>query len=150
MTASTELLIGDAGGQHVLVRAESRHHPHLFDSSDANCISSEVTVVAGGMRAAFRAELRSEEFQTFLDEAEALNRALDGVATFSSMEGQLTVSLSVDSVGQVRVEGEAIDSPGSANRLHFAFVIDQSCLPQICRSLEVLLAAFPVVGAAEA
>ena len=150
MTASTELLIGDANGQHVLVRAQSRHHPHLFDYWDGNWISSEVEVAAGGMRAAFRAELRSEEFQAFLDEVEALGRSLEGTATFATAEGQLALSLSGDSSGRVRVAGEARDGPGSANHLHFAFDIDPSALPEICRSLEVLLAAFPVVGAAEA
>ena len=150
MTASTELLIGDAGGQHVLVRAQARHHPNLFDYWDGNWISSEVEIVAGGTRAAFRADLRSEEFQAFLDEAEALARSLDGVATFSTMEGQLTVSITGDPAGRLHVEGEARDAPGSANRLHFGFEIDQSYLPQICRSLAVLLAAFPVVGVTEA
>lgn len=149
MTASTELLIGDAGGQHVLVRAEARHHPHLFDASAGNWITSEVDIVAGGMRAAFRTELRSEEFQAFLDEAEALNRSLDGVATFATAEGQLTVSLTVDPSGRLLVEGEALDAPASANRLQFAFDIDRGELPQVCRSLEVLLSAFPVIGAAE-
>ena len=150
MTASTELLIGDAGAQHVLVRAQSRHHPHLFDYWDGNWISSEVEIAAGGMRAVFRAELRSEEFQAFFDEAEALSRSLEGTATFSTAEGQLAFSLTGDPSGRLRLVGEARDAPGSANHLHFAFDIDQSCLPQICRSLEVLLAAFPVVGAAEA
>ena len=150
VTASTELLIGDTGGHHVLVRALSRSHPHLFDYWDGNWIRSEVEVVAGGMRAAFHADFRAEEFQAFLDEAEALSRSLDGIATFSTMEGQLVVSLTGDPTGRLRVGGEALDAPGSANRLQFAFEIDQTYLSQICRSLEVLLAAFPVIGAAEA
>jgi hypothetical protein len=150
VTASTELLIGDADGQHVLVRAESRHHPDLFDSAAGNWISSEVTIVSGGMRARFRAELKSEEFRAFLDEAEALSRSLDGVATFATAEGQLTVSLAAGPSGRLLVEGDAFDAPGSANRLAFAFDIASGDLPKICRSLEVLLTAFPVVGVAEA
>jgi hypothetical protein len=141
-------LIGDADGQHVLVRAQSRHHPHLFDYWDGNWVSSEVDVAAGGMRAVFRAELRSEEFQSFLDEAEALSRSLDGVATFSTAEGQLTVTLTADSAGHLSVVGEAVDTAGGGNRLHFAFDIDQTYLAQICRQLQLLLEAFPVVGAA--
>ena len=150
MTASTELLIGDADGQHVLVRAEARHHPHLFDSSAGNWISSEVDIAAGGMRATFRAELKSEEFQAFLDEVDALTRTLAGVATFSTTEGQLTVSLTGDPSGQVRVAGEAVDAPGSGNRLYFGFEVDQRRLPQISQSLQLLLSAFPVVGVADA
>jgi hypothetical protein len=150
VTASTELLIGDIDGQRVLVRAQARHHPDLFDATSENQISSDVEIVAGGMRAAYRAELRSEDFQSFLEEAEAFSRSGDGVATFSTVEGQLTVSLTAAEAGRVRVTGEALDASEGGNRLEFAFEIDQSALPEICRSLEVLLSAFPVVGTAEA
>jgi hypothetical protein len=150
VTASTEFLIGDEHGQHVLVRALSRNHPDLFDYADGNWVACEVEIVAGGFRGAFRADLRSDEFRAFLEEAEALTGALDGAASFSSMEGQLSLSLAGDGRGHIRVLGDACDTPGSDNRLHFGFDMDQTYLPQICRALEVLLAAFPVVGTADA
>ena len=146
MTASTELVIGDENGQHVIVRALSRNHPDLFDYWDGNWVACELEIVTGGFRGAFRADLRSEEFRAFLEEAEGLSRTLDGAASFSTMEGQIAFSLAGDGKGQVRVLGEACDAPGSDNRLHFSFEIDQTYLPKICSSLEVLLAAFPVVG----
>lgn len=150
MTASTELVIGDENGQHVAIRALSRNHPDLFDYWDANWVACELEVVAGGFRGAFRADLRSEEFRAFLEEAESLSRTLDGAATFSTMEGQLVFSLAGEGRGHVRVQGEAIDAVGSDNRLQFRFDIEQTYLPAICRSLEVILAAFPVVGTADA
>lgn len=150
MTASTELVIGDENGQRVVIRALSRNHPDLFDYWDANWVKCELEIAAGGFRGAFRADLRSEEFQAFLEEAEGLSRTLDGAAGFSTMEGQIAFSLAGDASGQVRVQGEAVDAPGGDNRLQFSFDIDQTYLPQICRSLEVILAAFPVVGTADA
>jgi len=150
MTASTEVLIGDADGQHVLIRILARNHPGLFDYWDGNWLACELHISAGGFRGAFRADLRSEEFQTFLDEAEALSRALDGVASFSTMEEQIAFTLTGDGRGHVRVEGKAFDAPGSDNHLHFIFDIDQTYLPEICRSLGVVLAAFPVVGTTDA
>ena len=150
MTASTEVLIGDENGQHVLVRALSRNHPDLFDYADGNWLACEVEIVTGGFRGAFRADLRSDEFRAFLEEAEALRGALDGAASFSSMEGQIALSLAGDGRGHIRVSGDACDTPGSDNRLQFGFDIDQTYLAQICRSLEVLLAAFPVVGTTDA
>ena len=150
MTASTELVIGDENGQHVVVRALSRNHPDLFDYWDGNWVACELEIVTGGFRGAFRADLRSEEFRAFLEEAEGLSRTLDGAASFSTMEGQIAFSIAGDGKGHVRVHGEARDAPGSDNRLHFSFDIDQTYLPQICRSLEVLLAAFPVVGTTDA
>jgi len=145
-----EVLIGDEGGHHVVIRALSRNHPTLFDHRDGNWVGCELQIAAGGFRAAFRADLRSEEFQAFLVEAEVLNSALDGVASFSTIEEQIALSLVGNGRGQVRVQGVALDAPGSDNRLHFSFDIDQTDLPQICRSLESLLAAFPVVGVADA
>jgi hypothetical protein len=150
VTASTELVIGREDGQHLIVRALSRNHPDLFDYWDANWVACELEIAAGGFRGAFRADLRSEEFRVLLEEVEALSRTLDGAATFSTMEGQVAFSLAGDGKGQVRVQGEAADTPGSDNRLQFGFDIDQTYLPEICRSLEVILAAFPVVGTADA
>jgi hypothetical protein len=150
VSASTELLIGHENGEHVVVRALSRNHPDLFDGWDANWVACEVEIVAGGFRGAFRADLRSEEFRLFLDELDALSRTLEGTASFSTMEGQIAVSLAGDGKGHVRVQGEAADTPVGDNRLQFRFEIDQTHLPPMCRSLEVILAAFPVVGTADA
>jgi hypothetical protein len=146
MTPSTEVLIGDPDGQQVLIRVLSRNHPGLFDYWDANWVACELQISAGGFRAGFRADLRSEEFQRFLDEAEAVNRSLEGTATFSTMEQQIALTLSLDGRGHVLVDGEARDAPGSQNCLRFGFEIDQTYLREICRSLEVILRAFPVVG----
>jgi hypothetical protein len=144
-------MIGHENGEHVILRALSRNHPDLFDGWDANWVACEVEIAAGGFRGAYRADLRSDEFRLFLDEVEALTRTLEGTASFSTMEGQIAFSLAGDGKGHVRMQGEAADAPGgNHNRLQFQFEIDQTYLPAICRSLEVILAAFPVVGTADA
>lgn len=150
MGDSTEILIGDSGAEHVLIRPLFRSHPGLFDYWDANWIDCELQIVAGGFRGSFRADLRSEEFHTFLQEVEGLSRAVQGTASFTTMEGQIALSLTGDGQGQVRVTGDAIDVAGVGNRLQFGFDVDQTYLPQICRSLDHLLAAFPVTGAPDA
>jgi hypothetical protein len=144
---STDILIGDAGAHHVLIRPISRSHPGLFDHSDGNWIDCEVQIAAGGFRGQFRADLRAEEFARFLTEVLALNSALDGAAAFTTMEGQLAVTLTGDGNGHVHVRGTAADEPGSANQLQFGFDIDQTYLPPISEALEHCLAAFPVVAA---
>jgi hypothetical protein len=146
MADSSDVLIGDAGAQHVLIRPVLRSHPGLFDSADGNWIECEVEIAAGAFRATFPAHMRSEEFQSFLEEAQDLHRTLDGTASFSTVEGQIAFSLTGDGKGNLRVSGEAIDDAGSGNRLQFKFDIDQTYLPPICASLENLLAAFPVIG----
>jgi hypothetical protein len=147
MADSSDVLIGDAAAQHVLIRPLMRSHPGLFDSSDGNWIECEVEVAAGAFRATFPAHLRSEEFQSFLEEALDLDRTRDGTASLSTLEGQIALSIAGDGKGGFRVSGEAIDEAGSGNRLQFTFDVDQTFLPPICASLEHVLVAFPVIGA---
>ncbi len=147
MAASTEIVIGDAGAQHVVIRPLSRSQPGLFDHSDGSSIVCEVGIAAGGFRGDFRADLRSEEFHAFLSQTEELTRSLEGAAALTGMEGQLALSLTGDGTGLVHVAGEAVDHPGSGNRLEFGFDVDRTCLPEITRSLESLLAAYPVLSA---
>lgn len=150
MATSTEILIGDSGGQHVLIQALVRRHPGLFDYSDGNWITCDIEIAAGAFRGSLRADLRSEEFLAFLEEVTSLSKTLEGTAMFSTMEGQIALALTGDGKGHVRVEGDAVDDAVPGNRLHFAFEIDQTYLPQICRALEYLLVAFPVIGTADA
>lgn len=150
VAASTEVLIGDAGAQYVLIRPVGRSSPGLFDYSDGNWIVCEVEISAGGFRGQFSADVRSEEFQTFMEQVSELGRTVDGAATLSTIEGQLTLALASDGSGRMRVAGLALDAAGSDNRLNFSFEVDPACLPSISRSLEYLLAAFPVIGSPDA
>jgi hypothetical protein len=145
-----DLLIGDAGGQHVLITVLGRKHPGLFDHWDGNWLACEVKIAAGAFRAAFRADLRAEELQSFRDEIDALVQSVEGAASFSTMEGQIAMTFSGDVKGHVRVRGEARDMPGGDNLLEFAFEIDQTYLKAICLSLDATISAFPPVGSAEA
>jgi hypothetical protein len=146
VASSPEILIGDTGGQYVLIRALSRSQPDLFEVRDGDWIDCEVALTVGGFNGSFRADLRSEEFRSFLEEAQALAQAPDGGASFTTMEGQVAISLTGDDQGRLRVSGEAIDE---GNRLQFAFEIDRAYLSSIIEALENLLIAYPVAGTAE-
>jgi len=128
----------------------SRSSPGLFDYWDGNWIACEIEIAAGGFRGRFTADLRSEEFHAFMDQVSELARTIDGAATFTTMEGQLTLSLTAGGEGHVRVAGEALDLLGGENRLTFNFDVDPACLGEIARSLESLLTTFPVIGTPEA
>ena len=150
MTPSTDILIGDTDRQYLLIRPLCRKHPGLFDYRDGNWIDCELEIAAGAFRGRYRADLRSDEFHAFLEDAEGLSRALDGTASFTSTEGGIAIVLTGDGSGRVRVSGEAVDTADTRNRLVFDFSIDQACLPDICQSLEYLLAAYPVTGTRDA
>ena len=55
------------------------------------------------------------------------------------MEGQVTLVLSGDGMGNVTVQAALLDVPGSDNRLQSEFVIDQTYRPG-------LLSTWPVLG----
>jgi hypothetical protein len=149
VAATIEVLIGDSSAQHVLIRPLSRSHPGLFDECDGNWIVCELEIASGGFRGSFRADLRSEEFSAFLEQAQGLVHTLEGSASLTTMEGQIAVFLTGNGKGTIRVHGEAIDEAGGVNRLQFAFDIDQTYLGPICQSLEHLLAAFPLTSSAD-
>jgi hypothetical protein len=150
MAPSTDILIGDAGAHHVLIRPLSRSHPGLFDYWDGNWIDCEVQISSGGFRGQFRVHLRAEEFAGFLTDVTDLSRTLEGAATFNTMEGQLSVTLSADGRGHVHVQGTAVDEPGTGNQLEFRFDIEQTYLQGIADCLESVVAAFPVVNPTDA
>ena len=150
MAASTEVLIGDAGAQHVLIRPLCRSTPGLFDAWDGNGIDCEIEIAAGSFQGRFRADIRSDEFFTFLEQIEALTVVFDATASLTSMEGQMALSLTGAGGGPVRVAGEAVDVAGMGNRLQFGFEIERTALPEVSHSLEYLLAAFPVEAAPDA
>ena len=150
VAASTEIVIGDMDAQHVVIRPVGRSSPGLFDYWDGNWIVCEVEIAAGGFRGRFTADMRSEEFHTFMEQISELDRTIEGAATFTTMEGQLAISLTAAVNGRVKIVGEALDLAGSENRLAFSFDVDQTYLSALARSLESLLAAFPVIGTPDA
>jgi len=144
------ILIGNEGGQHVIIRALSRSRPEQTDYWDGNWIESEVRVAAGAFRGAYHLSLRSEEFADFSRQVALLARSLSGTARFSTMEEQLELTLNGDGKGHVQVEGTAMDQAGIGNVLHFSFELDQTYLLKILRALEAVCSRFPVIGKPEA
>ncbi len=146
MPTSVDIIIGNPETQHLAIRPLGRAHPGLFDFWDGHWIDCQVSISAGGFQGRFRADLRSEEFQGFLAGVEALGNTLEGSARLTSMEGQIDISLTGDGKGRIQVAGEAVDEAGIGNHLPFQFELDQTFLPEISRSLERFLVAFPVLA----
>ena len=146
VAASTDVLIGDASAQHVLIRPVSRTTPGLFDDRHDSAIACEIEIAVGGFRGQFTAELRTEEFQSMLDEIEASGAALENAANFDALSGQIDLSLIGDGAGSILVAGYVADAEDDGNRLEFAFAMGEAVMPDLIRSLEQALAAFPLHG----
>jgi hypothetical protein len=150
MSTKCEILVGNAGGEHVQISLMSRSHPGYDDYWDGNWIASEVELRIGAYRASFRSDFRSEDFVSFHQSVCRLSETLRGSARFDTMEGQLALELIGDGRGHIRVEGISLDVVGVGNRLNFHFDIDQTYLARIVRSLEKSISMYPVVGSPDA
>ena len=71
---------------HVSVSPSRREFPELADYWDGNWVYATISIVAGGFRGEFEAQLRAEEFLRFRDELRPLHDALVGRAKFDTLE----------------------------------------------------------------
>jgi hypothetical protein len=143
--------IGSPDSDHVVVRPRITRDAvgvsRGTDPDDGNWVSATIEIVAGAFRARIDAMLRVDDFVRFRDEVRLLNEDLSGTATFDTMEGWLRIEVQGDGRGHLRAGCEAVDSPGTGNRLAFAIALDQTDLPAIVRDLDAVCQEAPVVGA---
>lgn len=116
------------------------------DYYDDNWLTADISVHCGAFQGRFAAALLTHELQTFHDQLEVLYQSLSGNAAFSTLEGQLALSVTGDGRGHLRITGEATDQPGSPQRLAFEIAIDQTQLRQSLHGLAAVLEAYPVRG----
>lgn len=132
---------------HVSVSPSRREFPELADYRDGNWVCATISIVAGGFRGEFEAQLRTEEFLRFRDELRPLNDSLVGRAKFNTMEEWLSIDIAGDGKGHFHADCVAIDMPGTGNRLSFGIDFDQTDLPEILKGLDAITQTFPVIGA---
>lgn len=141
-----ELLIGSLQSQFLRVRPTQRNDPSANDYWDGNWLISEIELAAGAFRAQFVATLRVDEFADFRDQLVTLYDALDGEATFDSMEEWLRIRFRGDGLGHFNVECQARDAAGTGNMLTFLLNCDQTQLPAILQGLQRVIERFPIIG----
>ncbi len=118
--------------------------PPTGDYYDDNWLTADISVHCGAFQGRFAAALLTHELATFHEQLAALYQSLSGSATFSTLEGQLALSVSGDGRGHMLITGEATDQPGSPQRLAFEIAIDQTQLRQSLHGLAAVLGAYPV------
>jgi hypothetical protein len=143
---AVEVILGDGERERITLTVRGRSHPTCTDYWDGNWLRTNVSVRIGGFSGSYVANLRAEEFRSFGDEMTSLYSALEGDATFTTMEGQVSLLLSGDGMGHVSVKADLSDEAGIGNRLHCEFVIDQTYLPAIIDALGAIDSAWPVLG----
>ncbi len=107
-----------------------------------NWVKAHVSVFVGGFSGNIEANFLTSDFVRFRDGLRILHNDLKGNAVFETLEGQLNLKLSVDKLGHVTVDGEAVDIAGVGNKLIFQMNFDQSYLSQTLQELDAVIAGF--------
>lgn len=142
-----EIVIGDLGGDHIVIGVQGRLHPGAEDFGDGNWLSALVKFDLGQFNGKISASLRAEELRKFGVELGKLNTSLHGEAVLESMEDWLTLRVAVAKSGRLDVTGRLVDRPGDGNQLIFEIDgLDQSYLAAVLESLAEVESLFPVFG----
>jgi hypothetical protein len=142
----SQILVGDADRNFVLIEILSRERVSASDFWDGNWLIAYVRIRCGGFQGQVQASLRSEELVGLRDSLASLQADPSKTASYTNMEDWLTLEFKADRLGHISLTGELIDAPGIGNRLAFGFDLDQSYLPAIVAQLDSAIQAFPVKG----
>jgi hypothetical protein len=142
-----EILIGDAGHEHVRIRVLGRTHPGARESAEANWLVTPIRIVVGGFTAEIPAALRADELHRFREGLEQVRDSAAGTAVLKSIEDWISLAVVHEANGTLSVTGSADDQPGIGNTLRFAFDgLDPGGLEQLVASLRACEEQFPVVA----
>jgi hypothetical protein len=136
--------IGGSERNNVTVEVVNYERPVSGEYHDDNWVNVTVSVSAGAFTGKFAASFLTKEFVAFRSQLRELCKALKGEATFTTMEGQLTLNLVGDGRGGITLKGEALDQPGIGNCLTFELALDQTYLASTLDGLDQVIDVFPV------
>ncbi|WP_270182274.1 WapI family immunity protein [Alkalihalobacillus sp. CinArs1] len=137
-------LLGDKS--KIAIEVLGRKYPDSTDYWDGNWIDSYVLLKIPGYSAKFRANVRTNELLSFLEELKTMNETLKGKAVLENMEDFILLEGRMDALGNVMWSGETCYPMGTGAILNFTFESDQSYLTKLIEELIVVVDKFPVIG----
>lgn len=97
--AARAIVIGADGSEQLSVHVTRREFPEASDYWDGNWVYATIQIRAGAFRGEYEALLRTDELASFRDQLATLHAALNGCATFETMEHWLRVDIQGDGRG---------------------------------------------------
>lgn len=134
---------GGEENERVEVQVHGYERAPVGEYYDDNWVRVSVLVVVGAFSGEYAAAFLTSDFVGFREELQALHRSLEGKASFSTLEDQLSLELTGNGRGGIALKGIAIDAPGTGNRLEFELELDQSYIPSVLEGLNEILDKFP-------
>lgn len=132
---------------YIAVTVQGYERAAIGEFYDDNWLNVVVEINSGAFRGRFFASFQVFEFSDFYDQLQLLYDTLKGKAIFSTLEGQLEISITCNALGNLEVSGFAMDEAGIGNQLNFQFQLDQAYLPKILGELATIVNLFPIRNA---
>ena len=128
---------------------DQRQFPDALDYWDGNWLMVRARMEASGARVECAGPvLMTTDIKRFRDQLAAMALSLSGEATLTGLEPELNVVLTMQKMGQMEIVVEI--TADHLNQDHrFTVAADQTYLPEMIRSCEVILDQFPVIDAKE-
>jgi hypothetical protein len=136
--------IGGEERERVEIQVNGYERSPVGEFFDDNWVRVVVVIAVGGLSGKYAAAFLTSDFVEFREELQTLHRSLQGKASFSTMEEQLSLKLTGNGRGGIELKGLAADFPGSNNRLEFVLQLDQGHLPKVLAGLDEILNEFPL------
>lgn len=130
--------------ERVEVQVHGYERAPVGEIYDDNWVRGSVHVSVGAFNGNFPAAFLTSDFAEFRGQLLKLSDALEGVASFSTLEDQLSLELTGNGRGGFLLKGVALDAPGTGNRLEFDLAFDQSYLSAVVKGLDEILCEYPV------
>lgn len=130
--------------ERIEVSVHAYERAPVGDYYDDNWVRASVVVSVGSFSGNYDAAFLTSDFAAFREALRELHQSLTGVASFSTLEEQLSLQLAGDGLGHVLLKGIALDAPGTGNRLEFELALDQSYLLSALEGVDEIVSIFPV------
>ena len=138
--------IGTDASEYLIVEITGRTNPSALDYWDGNWVNANIEIYAGGFRGRYSAYLRTKELKDFRDAVTSLYSFKSKEASLETLEGQLSINITGDSLGHFAAKCEAMDQAGIGNRLIFTLTFDQTDIPAMLKELDVVIKEYPIIG----
>jgi hypothetical protein len=137
-------VVGALEGNHVAITIFGYENPQAVDAADANWLSAEIAVSAGGWSGRVRnAYFSTAEIAEFRDQVDRLAGGRQSEANLEPMEPHLILKLASEASGKLQVSGVAFDQPDGVNALAFNWLADFRQLKALSKQLADIEKAYP-------
>jgi hypothetical protein len=132
------------GGNYIKIYVLEYQNSNIDFDIDYIWNQTIIKVKAGVFSGQFKADLNTVDFINFEKELEQLYNKLNGIATFYSLEEQISIKVIGDGFGHMNAECSVMDSAGMGNTLKFEINFDQTHIPKILNQLRKIIQSLKI------